>query len=36
MILKSESVISTHLLRFVITVMLPAGFSPLADICTAI
>ena len=31
-----ESVIRPHLLRFVITFMLPACFSPLAGICAVI
>ena len=35
-VFKPESVIRTHFLGFVITVMLPACFSPLADICAAI
>ena len=32
-IYKPELVIRPHLLRFVITVMLPYCFRPLADIC---
>ncbi|MGP1547261.1 MAG: hypothetical protein ACTTIF_00070 [Prevotella sp.] len=34
--IKPESVIRTHMFRFVITAMLPYCFSPLAGICAAI